>query len=110
MFCHPYDRRGVVHFSPVWGNKRTHGSGRPLGSDAVNVTVLCVHAGQPPVGVAVFLRSQKLTISRLGADTGQNRHCAVEKFIVQPGANTRQILRAVDHDGLLRGRGEHVCE
>jgi hypothetical protein len=32
----------------------------------------------------------------------------VEEFIVQPGANARQVLRVVDHTGLLRGRPEHV--
>jgi hypothetical protein len=32
----------------------------------------------------------------------------MEKFIVQLGANARQILAGVDHPGLLRGRAEHV--
>jgi hypothetical protein len=62
----------------------------------------------PGIGVAVFLRGQKVAVSRFGADTGQNRLCAVEKFIVQPGANARQILRTFDHAGLLSGRLEHV--
>ena len=61
----------------------------------------------PGVGVAVFLRGQKVAVSRFGADTSQNRLCAVEKFIEQPGANARQILRAVDHAGLLSCRVEH---
>jgi hypothetical protein len=62
----------------------------------------------PGVGVAVVLRGQKIAIGRFGADTGQNRFSAMEKFIVQPRANAREVLRAVDHAGLLRGRKEHV--
>jgi hypothetical protein len=64
----------------------------------------------PGVGVAVLLRGQEIAIGRLGADAGQNRLSAVEKLIVQPGANARQVLRAVDHAGLLRGRVEHVVD
>jgi hypothetical protein len=64
--------------------------------------------GDIPFGVTVLLRGQEIAIGRLGADASQNRLSAVEKLIVQPGANARQILRAVDHASLLRGCVEHV--
>jgi hypothetical protein len=59
-------------------------------------------------GVTVVLRGQEIAIGRLGAEASQNRLSAVEELIVQPGSNARQVLRAVDHAGLLSGRVEHV--
>jgi hypothetical protein len=39
-----------------------------------------------------------------------NAACCTDRpgGVVQPRANARQILAAVDHPGLLRGRPEHV--
>ncbi len=61
----------------------------------------------PGVSVAVIRRGQEIAVSRCDADPSQNRLSAVAKLIVQPGANARQILAAVDHPGLRRGRAEH---
>jgi hypothetical protein len=48
----------------------------------------------PGLGIAVLLRGQEVAIGRFGADAGQNRLSDVKKFIVQPCANARQVLRA----------------
>src|SRR5208337_3819647 len=39
---------GVVHFRPFWGNKRAHGSGRPLRAGSRSTGLLCGGGGQPP--------------------------------------------------------------
>jgi hypothetical protein len=76
-----------------------------IGLQALPGGIEQMHA--PRIGIAMVRRRQEITVGRFGADAGQNGRCTLEDFIVQPRANTRQVLAAVDPPGLLRGRAEH---
>jgi hypothetical protein len=60
-----------------------------------------VHA--PGVGVALLHALQEVAVRRGRINAGEDRLIALEDLVVQAHANARQILRAVDRPGALRG-------